>query len=165
MVKQSKMPDIDFYRLLGIAPDSSAEAIKKAYRVKAIAFHPDRADSGMGNYAEAISIQLNEAYEWLSDTDMRDRYDAMYTVRNHSKFKQSALDYFREEFNDVIPDTSRASRLARVAIANAGGLELIANHTGASEDTSSRPYISSELLKSRYATPVQTTGLLIDKIA
>lgn len=63
----------DFYEILGVGRQSTADEIKKAYRKKALQFHPDRNpgdDEAEANFKEAA-----EAYEVLSDADKRSRYD------------------------------------------------------------------------------------------
>jgi len=65
-------PD-DYYAVLGVSHDASAEEIKKAYRRAAIQYHPDR-NPGDAD-AEARFKQCAEAYEVLSDPDKRARYD------------------------------------------------------------------------------------------
>jgi len=63
----------DYYRVLGVPRDASAEAIKKAYRQAAIKYHPDR-NPGDAE-AERRFKACAEAYEVLSDPDKRARYD------------------------------------------------------------------------------------------
>jgi curved DNA-binding protein len=63
----------DYYSILGITKTSSAEEIKKAYRKLARKYHPDM-NPGDKN-AEARFKEVNEAYEVLSDTDKRQKYD------------------------------------------------------------------------------------------
>lgn len=63
----------DHYRVLEVHPSASAEEIKKAYRRLAFKYHPDT--SKHGGYAEAYFHQVQEAYDILSDTTQRRRYD------------------------------------------------------------------------------------------
>jgi len=63
----------DYYAILGVSRDASAEEIKKAYRRAAIQYHPDR-NPGDAD-AEAKFKQCAEAYEVLADPDKRARYD------------------------------------------------------------------------------------------
>ncbi len=63
----------DFYEILGISKNATATEIKKAYRKKAIEFHPDK-NPGDAE-AEEMFKKAAEAYEVLSDPDKKARYD------------------------------------------------------------------------------------------
>lgn len=63
----------DYYEVLGVDKKATAEEIKKAYRKKAIQYHPDR---NPGNKeAEEKFKEAAEAYDVLSNPDKRARYD------------------------------------------------------------------------------------------
>jgi molecular chaperone DnaJ len=65
----------DFYAVLGIPPEASADDVKKAYRKLARQHHPD-ANAGDAN-AERRFKEVGEAYSVLSDPEQRQQYDAV----------------------------------------------------------------------------------------
>lgn len=67
------MAEKDYYQDLGVERTASAEEIKKAYRKMALKYHPDR--NRDNPEAEAKFKEVSEAYEVLSDTEKRARYD------------------------------------------------------------------------------------------
>ena len=63
----------DYYEVLGVSKGASADDIKKAYRKEAKKYHPDLHPGDKA--AEAKFKEINEAYEVLSDSDKKARYD------------------------------------------------------------------------------------------
>lgn len=65
----------DYYQILGVDKKASQEEIKKAYRKLAVKYHPDK---NQGNKAaEEKFKEIGEAYEVLSDTEKRKKYDEL----------------------------------------------------------------------------------------
>lgn len=60
----------DYYEILGLNKNASADEIKKAFRKLAVKFHPDKEGGDEAKFKEA-----NEAYEVLKDQQKRQRYD------------------------------------------------------------------------------------------
>lgn len=63
----------DYYEVLGVSKDASADDLKKAYRKLAKQYHPDVNPGDKA--AEAKFKEVNEAYEVLNDSAKRQRYD------------------------------------------------------------------------------------------
>lgn len=80
----------DYYRILGVRQGASDDEIRKAYRQKAMEFHPDR------NHSEGASemfIRLTEAYEYLTSHP----HGRNITEEEVRKNYQAWVDYRREE--------------------------------------------------------------------
>lgn len=77
MSKQHK----NYYEILGISSDATADEVKSAYRKLARKYHPDVAGAdGVEKFKE-----ISEAYETLSDDTKRKRYDILCGIFNYNK--------------------------------------------------------------------------------
>src|SRR5438128_685405 len=77
----------DYYEILGVNKNSSADEIKKAYRKVAMQHHPDRNPGDKAS--EEHFKEAAEAYEILSDQDKRSQYDRF----GHSAFAGGRGNY------------------------------------------------------------------------
>lgn len=77
------MAQKDFYQILGVTKNSSADEIKKAYRKLALAYHPDRNKT---KEADKKFKEVTAAYEVLSDSGKKQAYDQF----GHQAFTQGA---------------------------------------------------------------------------
>jgi tetratricopeptide (TPR) repeat protein len=77
---------INYYEILGIAPNSTAQEIKKSFRKRAKEIHPDVRPDDEGRSEEEMRLLLT-AYEVLSDIERREEYDrALGAVRTAQGF-------------------------------------------------------------------------------
>ncbi|RDW87207.1 DnaJ and TPR domain protein [Aspergillus mulundensis] len=77
MVLQRRSKQKDYYKVLGVSRDADERAIKRAYRQLVKQHHPDKAMSQgvTKDEAEKRMAGINEAYEVLSDPEVRAQYD------------------------------------------------------------------------------------------
>jgi len=65
----------DYYQILGISKNASLDDIKKAYKKLALKYHPDRNSESNKEAAQKKFVEINEAYEVLSDEEKKKIYD------------------------------------------------------------------------------------------
>ncbi len=85
----------DFYEILGVSKDASQSEIKKAYRKLALKHHPDRNPDN--KEAEDKFKEASQAYEVLSDTSKRQKYDKF----GHSGMQGGADYHEYSDFGDI----------------------------------------------------------------
>ncbi len=85
---------LDYYELLGVPRDASADDIKKSYRKLAMKYHPDRNQGD--KTAENKFKEISEAYEVLSDTAKRQQYDRYGHDGLKSAFGPGGFDFSRD---------------------------------------------------------------------
>jgi molecular chaperone DnaJ len=85
----------DYYEVLGVSKSASPEEIKKAYRKKAIQYHPDKNQGD--KEAEEKFKEAAEAYEVLSNADKKQRYDQF----GHAGMNGGAGGGYGSGFSDI----------------------------------------------------------------
>jgi curved DNA-binding protein len=89
----------DYYKILGVNKNASAEEIKKAYRKLAMKYHPDHTKGNKS--AEEKFKKISEAYAVLSDAEKRKQYDMYGSEGFSQRFSQE--DIFRGfDFSDIL---------------------------------------------------------------
>ncbi len=89
----------DYYEVLGVSKDASQDEIKKAYRKKAMKFHPDRNSDDPD--AERKFKEASEAYEVLRDEQTRQRYDQFGHRGVDGGFNGGAHGFENVGFEDI----------------------------------------------------------------
>jgi molecular chaperone DnaJ len=95
----------DYYEVLGVARDASADQIKSAYRKAALKWHPDRNPEKKQD-AEENFRQASEAYSVLSDPQKRSVYDRFgHAGLGGRGFEAGGVNSsIFEEFQDIFGD-------------------------------------------------------------
>lgn len=108
------MTSKDYYEVLGVTENASAEEIKKAYRSLAFKYHPDKNPG-----SEEMMKSINEAYAVLANPEKRKEYDGFrstYGSQAREQFRQgySDQDIFRgTDINAIFEEMSRAFGFTR----------------------------------------------------
>ena len=113
------MAENDYYQILGVSRDATADEIKKAYRKLAMKYHPDKA-KGDKKQAEEKFKQISEAYAVLSNPEKKKEYDEFGSQVFRDKFTQE--DIFRGfDFSDIFDDAISESIFSRIFGGQGGG--------------------------------------------
>ena len=95
------------YEVLGVAPDASAEAIKKAYRRRSSEAHPDRQDGDARQMQE-----VNDAYALLSDPARRRLYDETGETGNAAELSDVAKGLLATELQRIVDGEAWSNPIA-----------------------------------------------------
>lgn len=88
---------MDYYEILGLSKGASSDEIKKAFKKKAMKFHPDR--TGNDKTAETKFKEAKEAYDVLSDPQKKSMYDQYGTTDFGGGFGGRSQGGFQGGFN------------------------------------------------------------------
>ena len=107
------MANKDYYETLGIERDASEEEIKKAFKKGALKYHPDRNPDN--KEAEEKFKEMNEAYQVLSNSEKRSRYDQYGTADAGGAGFEGSSDFsgfggFGDIFGDIFGGGGFSSR-------------------------------------------------------
>lgn len=83
---------MNYYEILGVKTDATQTEIRQAYKKLIKKYHPD-VYTGNKQKAEEISIQINEAYDVLSNVNSRREYDDMLNSENESSNYTDSTNY------------------------------------------------------------------------
>ena len=125
------MSQQDYYELLGVERNADATTLKKAYRKKAMQYHPDQNPDDKA--AEAKFKELSIAYDVLRNSEKRTAYDRF----GHAAFDGNAggFDFdFSSSFADVFDDLFGEIMGGRRRAASGRGADLRYNLEIALED-------------------------------
>lgn len=89
----------DYYEVLGLSRNATADDIKKVYRNLALKYHPDRVGADKKKEAEEKFKEMSEAYEVLMDPNKRATYDQYGHAGVDNSFKGSGGFDFRQDFH------------------------------------------------------------------
>ena len=81
----------NYYEILEVNENASLEIIEKAYRILAKKYHPDIWPSDKAYWAEDRFKEITEAYQTLSNPELRKEYDMKIGINNSFEDKFNAL--------------------------------------------------------------------------
>lgn len=96
----------DYYKMMGLTPEATADEIKRAYRKLARKYHPDVSQE---KQAEEKFKELGEAYEVLKDPEKKSAYDRLRTQGWRGGETFNAPPNWHQEFHQSSSSTQDAS--------------------------------------------------------
>lgn len=105
---------MSYYDVLGVSPTATQEEIRKAYRRKALRWHPDKNPDNKEE-AERRIKEIITAYETLGDTEKREEYDRYLNVQsanstttsnNYNKGHGTQQRSYSDQYPDVDPNVT-----------------------------------------------------------
>lgn len=107
----------NYYKLLGIDPNSDQQTVKQAYLSKIKEWHPDK-NPERAEEAEEKTKTLNQAYHILGDSEQRENYDRMLRYTEGIDFKEYINDKaIRDKLEKAYPVLKGSLKNVRVLYA------------------------------------------------
>lgn len=157
----------DYYSILGVSKNATAEDIKKAYRKIAMKYHPDR------NKEEGAEVKFKEAtaaYEILSDEQKRKHYDTYGTAEGMGSgggfegFSQSGFGGFDDIFSQFFGGGSQGTGRQRSQSVDGADLQFSLSitleeaHNGATKKVSFNGNVACKKCDGVGGSGVKTCG-------
>lgn len=98
----------NYYQILGLSPDCNKDDIKKAYRLYATKFHPDKQNND--KFFEERFKEIKEAYDILVDDSKRAQFDSQYKTSNYSSANFNQNRYKSSSVDDLLNELDRKDR-------------------------------------------------------
>ena len=117
----------NFYQILGISLAADEDDVKRAYRVLAKQYHPDRVPAERREWARVQMARINAAYEVLGDPVQRARYDRQHGFET-ARQPQAAAAAFSHRRAQRLRERSRRGLLEQrrvIALSGAAGLGIV----------------------------------------
>jgi len=95
--------EMDPYKVLGLSRSASADQIKKAYKQKAVLYHPDKNPDAS---AHDKFVEINAAHEILSDPEKKKQYDRYGTLAEQPQQQYSHPFSYQRRYMDYYSQAS-----------------------------------------------------------
>lgn len=105
-----RVKHLDLYDLLGVLPDANLKAIKKAYRQRARDWHPDKNPDDLKGAQERFH-RLSDAFEVLSNDEMKKAYDNLLKARKANEIRTKQLDAKQRKLKEDMEAREAAAKI------------------------------------------------------